>query len=265
MLEIVQMKEIIDFTENILNQTGKIACQYFRSDLAISNKKDDSPVTIADLKIEEFIRKNIEKTFPDHGIIGEEHGSVRENADYIWHIDPIDGTIAFIHGLPFFGTLIALTYKGNPILGFLDQPFIKDRWIGGKKHGTFYNGKKLKINKRKLLDTSSLIVTSPDYLESFGSSYKQAMNKVQKSVKQNLFGAGCYASGLLASGYIDIILSAGLKSWDYLSRLAIIEGAGGIMTDWQGNKPTGHNAMVVAAGNIELHKQVLKILKGVSK
>ncbi|MHA1539339.1 MAG: inositol monophosphatase family protein [Alphaproteobacteria bacterium] len=258
------MKEIICFAEDLLDQTGKIACEYFRSDLKISRKDDASPVTIADLKIEDLIRKRIESVFPDHGIIGEEHGSVRENADYIWHIDPIDGTIAFIHGLPLFGTLMGLTYRGKPILGFVDQPFIGDRWIGGKEYGTTHNRHVVKTRQIATLDQASLIVTSPDYLESFGPQITAGMHGLQGTVQQNLFGAGCYASGLLASGHLDLILSAGLKSWDYLSRLAIIEGAGGVMTDWQGNRPEGHKVMVVAAGSAALHAQSLDILKGVS-
>ncbi len=256
------IEEIIRFINSVFDETGDVVRHYFRSGVKVRSKSDKSPVTIADEEVETLMRQRIRATFPDHGIIGEEHGVEKEDAEYRWHIDPIDGTRAFIGGIPVFGTLIALEHKGEPVIGGLDQAYVKDRWIGGAGIGTTMNSRTVKTSNKSALDEAVLAVTSPDYLRTFGQSYEDAMVRVEKSTKQGLYGTSCYASGLLSMGCIDIILSAGLKSWDYMSRKAIIEGAGGVMTDWNGDAPRGHKVMIVAGASKELHGLALNVLKG---
>ena len=257
----IDFQHIADFINSVFDETGDIARHYFRSGTKVTEKEDKTPVTIADEEIEHLMRDRIRAAFPDHGIIGEEHGVENEDAEYKWHIDPIDGTKAFVSGVPVFGTLMALEHKGEPVIGALDQAYVRDRWIGGAGFATKMNGKIVKTSGLEDISKATLTVTSPDYLKTFGPFYENAMAEMERQSKQHLYGTSCYASGLISMGCLDLILSAGLKSWDYMSRKAIIEGAGGVMTDWNGDAPKGHKIMIVASASKALHETALGILK----
>ena len=190
-----------------------------------------TPVTAADRAAEAAMRGMIESRFPDHGIVGEEYGRVREDADFVWVLDPIDGTKSFISGVPLFGTLIALTRAGRPILGIIDQPISHERWVGAAGGRSTLNGAAIRCRVSPGLETATLFATTPDM---FRGPDAEGFARVSAAVKLTRFGADCYAYGLLAAGFIDLVLEASLKPYDFCAIVPIVEGAGGIATDWRG-------------------------------
>lgn len=235
-----------------------IAQKYFRMRKDFSNKLDSSPVTIADLEIETAMRSKIQTEFPDHGILGEEFKPHNLNSDYVWVLDPIDGTKAFITGKPTFGVLIALCYKTKPILGIIDQPILKERWFGAKGLASTHNDLKITSRSCTSIENAWLYATSPSM---FADKNKRDFDKLSERVKFSLYGADCYAYGLLASGYTDIVCEASLKPYDYCALVPIIEGAGGKISDWSGKKLSiWSDGRVLAAGDNDLHRKALKLL-----
>ncbi len=256
-------QEIINLSHYLADISVKIAQKYYRIDNGEIAKDDDSPVTKADREIEKVIREEIEKKFPQHGIIGEEYGDVRTNADFVWILDPIDGTSSFIVGRPTFGTLIALTYKGKVILGIMNQPITNERWIGIDGDGSYFNGNKIKtrncfeINNAVMCSSSSFHFQNEDELILKKLSAKTKYQKIGGIV----YGGDCYSYACLASGFIDIVLDPGLKVYDYAALKPIIEMAGGIVTDWQGNDlALKSNVRLIASANKELHQKALEII-----
>ncbi|MGD9638180.1 MAG: histidinol-phosphatase [Alphaproteobacteria bacterium] len=240
--------KIVHCAEEMVDAAGTVIKKYFRQPLEADDKPDNSPVTKADKESETVIRNLIEKHFPSHGIIGEEFGSINEGNDWVWVIDPIDGTKAFISGKPSFGTLLALTFAGNPVLGIINQPITNERWLGITGQETLFNGNPVKTRKCPNIKQASLYATEP---EMFNGDDKTAFNNLSSQVKMTRFGADCYAYGLLAMGFIDIVCEASLKRHDFMAMRPIIEGAGGVITDWQGkelniNSQTGK---VIAIGD----------------
>jgi inositol-phosphate phosphatase/L-galactose 1-phosphate phosphatase/histidinol-phosphatase len=239
---------------------GEIIRRYFRSQIAVDDKSDSSPVTIADRGAEKVMRRLIEMAFPDHGIIGEEYGAQNADSDYVWVLDPIDGTKSFISGVPLFGTLIALTWRGQPIMGIIDQPILNERWVGAIGQKTALNGKTAATRACAKLSAATLYATSPDM---FTKRNAPAFARLRKEVKLSRFGADCYAYAMLASGFIDLVVEADLKPYDFCALLPIIEGAGGAMTDWQGKKLTlKSDGRVIAAGDKKLLGKARKLLAG---
>lgn len=248
--------------------SGKVIRKYFRQSFAILDKDDLSPVTIADRDAEESMCSIVMKNFPTHSIFGEENGwRCKENsADYVWVLDPIDGTKSFVTGKPLFGTLIALLYKGKPIVGIIDQPILRERWMGIEGKRTTLNGREISTRPCSELSQAYLYTTSPHL---FTGEAELAFNRLQKKVKVPLYGCDCYAYALLASGFVDLVIEAGLKPYDFLALVPVIEGAGGSLTDWKGNKlrwePSSTTIIssfnVAAAGDPELHRQALGVLQ----
>lgn len=214
---------------------GDVIRKYFRQSFAILDKDDLSPVTIADRDAEELMCSIIMENFPTHAIFGEENGwRCKENyADFVWVLDPIDGTKSFITGKPLFGTLIALLYKGKPIIGIIDQPILRERWIGIEGKTTTLNGRKVSTRTCSKLSQAYLYSTSPHL---FSGEAELAFKRLRNKVKVPLYGCDCYAYALLASGFVDLVVESGLKPYDFLSLVPVIEGAGGYLTDWKGNK-----------------------------
>jgi len=221
---------LIAFANELADAAGPIVRRYFRQGVAIDDKPDTSPVTIADREAESALRELIEKRFPDDGILGEEHGSKRTDAERVWVLDPIDGTKSFISGVPLFGTLIALVERGVPVLGVIDQPVSRERWIGARGHKSTLDGAPIATRRCAALAAATLFATSPDM---FQGGNADAFQTLKGAVKLARFGGDCYAYGLLAAGFIDIVVEAGLKPYDYAALVPIITGAGGSMTDWQ--------------------------------
>jgi histidinol-phosphatase len=235
--------------------------RYFRQKIAVDDKSDLTPVTVADREAEAAMRRLIEAQFPDHGILGEEHGAVRREAEYVWVLDPIDGTKSFISGIPLFGTLIALTYRGRPILGVIDQAILGERWVGAAGHPTTLNGAPVRSRACAALDKATLFSTAPEVM--FRGDDLAGYRRLAGAVKLVRMGADCYAYAQLASGFIDLVVEAGLKPYDYCALVPVIEGAGGMMTDWQARAlDLGSDGKVIACGDPALAPLARRMLAG---
>ncbi len=247
-----------DLAERLADAARPVIRRYFRTPLAIDDKSDDSPVTIADREAETVMRALIREAFPDHGIIGEEHGRERADADFVWVLDPIDGTKAFITGKPSFGTLVALAWRGRPVLGLIDQAITDERWLGACGRPTTLNGQQVRVRPCGELADAYAYTTGPDY---FDGATRPAWERIAGRVKSARYGADCYAYALLATGCVDLVVEAGLKPYDYAALVPVIENAGGVVTDWTGAAlDIWSDGRVCAAGDARLHAQALAVL-----
>jgi inositol-phosphate phosphatase / L-galactose 1-phosphate phosphatase / histidinol-phosphatase len=232
----------------------------FRTALAVYDKPDLSPVTAADRAAEAAMRQRIEARFPDHGIIGEEFGRVRDGAEFVWVLDPIDGTKSFISGVPLFGTLVALVRRGRPVLGIIDQPILCERWVGAEGRPTTLNGVPVRGRACPELGAATLFATSPDM---FTGADAAAFARVAAAAKLVRYGADCYAYGLLAAGFVDLVVEASLEPYDFCPMVAIVEGAGGVASDWQGRAlDLGSDGRVAIAGDRRAHAAAVALLAG---
>nr|WP_194298633.1 histidinol-phosphatase [Acetobacter fallax] len=244
---------------------GTVIRPYFRVPIGSDDKADQSPVTIADRMAERVMRAVLAERHPEHGILGEEFGLDNEGAGYRWTLDPIDGTRAFITGRPVFGTLIALTYDGEPVLGVIDQPVTGERWLGVAGRPTLFRsaatGVMRPIGTRRcaVLADADLSCTSVEMLE---DAPRQVWGRLKDSVKRVSWGGDCYAYGLLAMGYIDVIAECAMKPWDWAALVPVVEGAGGRMTDWNGDPlRDGGDGTVLAVGDPALLNDAVKCLR----
>ena len=232
--------------------------RYFRTPVAVDDKADASPVTIADREVESAMRAILAAEVPDHGILGEEHGQTNCDAEWVWVLDPIDGTAAFITGKPSFGTLIALAHRGRPVLGIIDQAFTNERWLGAAGRPTTLNGVPASVRACPDLAHAYAFTTAP---ELFCPQTRPGWDRLAAGVKRVRYGCDCYAYALLASGFVDVVVEAGLKPYDYAALVPVIEGAGGVMTDWSGNPLTiASDGRVCAAGDARVHEAALRVL-----
>ena len=235
-----------------------VSMHYFRSGLGIESKGDASPVTIADREAETVMRRMIEAAFPEHGIIGEEHGNKNPDAELVWVLDPIDGTQAFATGKPLFGTLIALLHEGTPLLGIIDMPALDERWVGVRGRTTLFKGQPASTRSCKSLADAWLYSTSP---QMFVPARFGRFENLRTSCRRTVYGAECQAYGLLSSGWVDVVCEDTLQPYDYAAMIPVIEGAGGVITDWQGHAlTTASEGHVIAVGDPDLHEAVLKAL-----
>jgi len=221
----------------------------FRGEWTEERKADRSFVTEADRAAEAAMRALIENHAPTDGIIGEEYGARNEGAGRQWVLDPIDGTTSFIAGRPIFGTLIALLQDGWPVLGVIDQPVAGERWVGRIGEGTTFNGKPVRTRPCRELADAVLGTTTPHQFE--GGDVDAFMG-VAKSVAERkiIYGGDCYNYGLVASGHVDLVVEAGLQLYDFAALVPVVEGAGGTMSDWQGNPlDQGSDGRVIALGD----------------
>jgi histidinol phosphatase-like enzyme (inositol monophosphatase family) len=256
-------KELIDFANHLADLSQAIAVKYFRKNHQESTKEDDSPVTIADREIEKKLRDEIEKKYPNHSIIGEEYGIKKTNSDYCWILDPIDGTSSFIIGRPIFGTLIALSLQNQPILGIMNQPISGERWLGVKNSGAWFNNQKIKTRNCTSISDAVMCSSSSFY---FQNGDEEILKKISSKTKYQkiggvIYGGDCYSYASLASGMVDVVIDPGLKIYDYAALQPIIEEAGGVITDWNGeNLNLASNVKVIASANQKLHDQMLKLI-----
>src|SRR3954449_1700566 len=195
--------DVVDLAVRLADAAGSVIRRYYRTPFAVDDKPDSSPVTIADREAEAAIRAILAAERPDDGIVGEEHGTTNGDADWLWVIDPIDGTKSFITGRPTFGTLVALLYRGRPVLGVIDQPIVGDRWIGAAGRQTLLNGRPARVRACPTLDRATINTTSPDL---FGPDDYAAFRRVATGVKLTMYGGDCYAYGLLAAGFVDLVV-----------------------------------------------------------
>ncbi len=249
---------LMAFAERLADAAGAVARRHFRVPAAVAAKPDASPVTSADREGEAAMRALIEAEFPDHGIIGEEFPPTRARAHYLWLLDPIDGTRSFIMGRPLFGTLVALLHEGRPILGLVDHPITAERWLGAPGRGTTLNGRAARARACPGVAEAFLHTTSPD---AFAGPDAMAFARLRARAGLTTYGAECYAYGLLASGFLDLVIETGLGPDDYFALAAVVEGAGGVTTDWSGARLDLHSdGRVLAAGDRRAHAEALALL-----
>ncbi len=247
------------FAAELADASREIIQPAFREYPEVEVKADSTPVTAIDRQVERRLREMIAERFPDHGVLGEEFGASDLEAEYVWVLDPIDGTIHFIAGNPLFGSLIALTRDGVPLLGVIDHAITGDRWIGADGLGTTRNGRAVRVRGGAALDTAFLTSSNPDY---FGPQERPAFERLRAAVRWTLYGGSCYAYGLLASGRSDLAVDAGLEAVDLCALVPVVEGAGGVITDWRGAPVTlKASGQVLAAGDAALHAAALRFLQ----
>ncbi len=251
-------QEYVEFANTLADEASKISMQYFRTKLSIDQKNDMSPVTIADQNTEIKIREMINKKYPNHGILGEEFEAIKPDSEFVWVIDPIDGTRSFIAGHKDFGNLIALTQNNNPILGIINCPAHQERWVGIINKETTMNNNVVKTSNISLINESHFC-TSGLYLED--DHFKKSCDKIINKTKYYRLGGDCYMYGMVASGLIEIVLEDTLKTHDYMALIPVIEGAGGVVTDKYGNPVTiNSEGSIVASANKSLHNQIIDII-----
>lgn len=253
----------VSLAEAMAERARGIVLAHFRESPDVETKADATPVTIADRQTEAALREMIAESFPDHGIVGEEQGPENTQARHVWVLDPIDGTKRFITGNVLFGTLIALLRDGAPILGVIDMPALGERWLGAAGRPTLFTDRhgtrQVRVRQCPQLGAASLYSTTPHM---FMGDDLPAFERVRKAAGTMLYGGECYAYGLLASGFNDLVIEADMGIYDYLAHVAVVEGAGGVISDWQGaplGLGSGHR--VIAAGDPRCHAQALALLR----
>lgn len=232
---------------------------FWRAAFDHESKADSSPVTAADRAAEAAMRRILDAEAPRDGIIGEEYGRERESALRQWVLDPIDGTVSFMAGRPIFGTLIALMEGGFPVLGIIDQPISGERWIGATGMATTLNGRAVQTRPCRELSDAVLATTGPQYFDDHAAEHFMALTA--KTSRRTLWGGDCYNYGLLAAGHLDLVVEAGLKLHDLAALVPVVEGAGGMMCDWNGEPlHAGSEGHVIALGDPARLEDVLEAL-----
>ncbi len=258
-LSATQLAAFSAFAQSLADHVRPLSRKWFRHALAVDTKADESPVTQADREVEAALRETIARQHPDHGIFGEEFGASHADAEFVWSLDPIDGTRAFISGNPLWGTLLALLHRGRPVLGLVDIPMLDERWVGLAGSPTQLNGQPCGVSACAELGHAILYATSPDI---FNGAELAAFDTLAGASRMRRYGGDCYSYGLLASGHVDLVVEAGLQPYDYLALMPVIEGAGGVVTDWAG-QPLGLESQgrVIAAATPQLHRQAMRVLE----
>lgn len=256
--------DLVGFAHKLADRAGEIIRPYFRKNIAITNKNENSfdPVTVADRSAEEAMRVLIDRHYPDHGICGEEFPDKAANGPQSWVLDPIDGTRSFILGLPIWGTLIGLTNEGDPVLGMMDQPYMRERFWNSQAGAHFRNadGEHLIRSRQEVrLAEAALAATAPDMFKQ--ENELSRFNALSSHVRLTRFGGDCYLYCLLAMGTIDLVAETGLKPFDIAPLIPIIRAAGGVVTTWDGGDPS-HGGQILAAANPALHEEALRLLAG---
>jgi inositol-phosphate phosphatase/L-galactose 1-phosphate phosphatase/histidinol-phosphatase len=247
------------FAHELADRAGEILRRHYRTPIPVDYKADESPVTIADREVERVMRDLIRARFPEHGIEGEEFASEHGEAELVWNLDPIDGTKAFLAGRPTFGTLISLLRRGRPVLGLIDQCIARERWVGVLGAPSTFNGRAIRTRPCPDLAHALLATTSPQMFRS--TDEEAAFARVAQAARITVYGGDCYAYGLLAMGFTDLVVEADLDLHDFAALVPVIDGAGGVITDWRGQAlgPLS-DGRVVAAGDPRVHESALKLL-----
>lgn len=255
-----QLEELLGFAVELAGAAGRAALPHFRVDLNVQNKLGDGrfdPVTEADRDVERIVREGIQRSFPEHGILGEEFGHERGNG-LTWVIDPIDGTRAFMSGMLHWGVLLALFDGQQPVLGVMHQPFTGEYFFGTNDRSRYRRGgeeRELQCRPCRRLDDAVLTTTSPVFFQ--GAGELDAFRRLESEVKLCRYGGDCYIYAMLAMGQVDLATDAGLNPYDIQALIPIIRGAGGVVSTVAGGDAS-LGGYVVAAGNAELHAQALE-------
>ncbi len=251
------------FVDELASVSGETILPFFRTALSVTDKGNGQfdPVTAADHAAETAMRNLIRATFPEHGVVGEEFGADRPDAEYVWVLDPIDGTKSFMAGMPAWGTLIALTRFGEPVFGMMNQPFIRERFSGDGQAASYRGpagNRELRVRTCATLAEAVLFTTSPLLMN---DTDRKAFGKVEASVRLSRYGGDCYAYCMLAAGHVDLVIETGLKPYDIVPLVPIIAGAGGVITTWENGPPT-NGGRIVAASDKRVHAAALELLNG---
>lgn len=251
------------FAVETVRAAGALILPYFRQGIRVEDKTpgDDGfdPVTEADRAAEAAIRRAIVETWPDHGILGEEGGFDGAGADLTWVIDPIDGTRGFISGFVQWGTLLALSVRGRPVLGVVHQPWTGETWVGSERGTRFLRGATdeiVRVRACEGLDSAILATTDPDLFIGYEA---EAFRRVREHARLTRYGADCYAYCMLAMGQLDLVVESGLKPWDVQAIIAVVEGAGGRVTDWRG-RDAWDGGQVIASADERVHADAIEQL-----
>jgi histidinol phosphatase-like enzyme (inositol monophosphatase family) len=252
---------LIAFLDRLADSAGKAIMPHFRALDSVENKATAGfdPVTVADKASEQALRALINAHYPEHGIMGEEFGNENADAENVWILDPIDGTRAFISGLPVWGTLIGLVTNGKPALGMMAQPFTRERFAGDGTRA-WYKGpegdRDLKTRACAEIADAVLFTTTPAL---FKGADREAYDRVESQVRLARYGCDCYAYCMVAAGFVDAVIEVGLHPYDIVALIPVIEGAGGRITNWEGG-PATSGGRVVASGDARLHEKILETL-----
>lgn len=265
-LSAAELADLTRFAEELADAAGAAILPHFRQAIAIDNKLGDrgfDPVTAADREAEDVVRAKIKQRYPSHGVMGEERGYERGSSPVTWVVDPIDGTRAFICGMAQWGTLIALNDGGRPVIGVLDQPYLRERWVASSGTTRFRDpqGRTRALRTRSCGALKDAVLSTTSPVGYFNEREQAAFWALSRQAKLTRFGGDCYAYGLLAMGFIDVIVEATLKAWDIQALVPIIENAGGVVTTWEGGS-ANDGGRVVACGDPKLHAAVLEVLAG---
>ena len=250
------------FVDELARVSGETIRPFFRTALGVENKSlggGFDPVTAADRAAEAAMRTLIKKTFPEHGIVGEELGAERADAEYVWVLDPIDGTKSFICGMPVWGTLIALTRRGEPIYGMMHQPFTREHFTGDGSAADYrgpVGDRELRTRPCAALDDAVLFTTSPLLMR---EADRRGFRRVEQAVRLSRYGGDCYAYCMLAAGLVDLVIETELKPYDVLALIPIVEGSGGVITTWDNGRPH-EGGRIVAAGDKRTHAKAMELL-----
>ena len=257
-IEAATTEELLAFAERLADEARKLVQEANAAPADIQYKGDGSPVTDLDQRIESRMRSLIEDRYPEHGIFGEEFDNRNLDAEFVWVLDPIDGTMAFIAGIPVYGSLIGLAHQGRPFLGVVEHPATNERWTGIAGQFARHNGNAVRVRRCERLSEAVLTNSNPDFLN---PAELRAFSGLKSRVRYTQYGGSCYAYAMLSSGRTDLAIDAGYDPFDVFAPIAVIEGAGGIVSDWSGNAiDLNWQGQVLAAGNPELHQQALAIL-----
>lgn len=257
------MTELETFAVELSHEAARVALPFFRGDFAQEDKGGPGafdPVTEADRAAEAAIRRLIAARYPDHGVIGEEYGEDRPDADRVWVLDPIDGTRAFIAGLPLWTTLIALRHEGAPVIGAVGQPYLGEVFLGGPSGARLLkDGGETPLRTRACpaLDQALVATTDPDI---FQGADRAAWERLRAATRLARLGCDAYAYAMTAAGRIDLVAESELKVWDWSALKPLIEAAGGRFTDWNGRTPDAADGRVLAAGDPRLAEAALAVL-----
>ncbi len=251
----------IDAAVTIVEAAGPIALRYFRSGVEVADKSAGAafdPVTRADREVEASIRSELARSFPDHGILGEEEGVLRSDSPLRWVIDPIDGTRAFISGFPAWGMLLGLTSASECLAGTMHQPYLQETFVGTREGAQLRRaGERRALHTSRVSDLSSAILYCTHPSMFVAQAHRQGFERVAAASRMMRYGGDCYSYALLAMGQIDLVIEGSLEPYDIIPLIPIVEGAGGVVTDGQGGSALG-GGIVVAAANPELHARALE-------
>ena len=252
------INEFVSFANLLADLASKKSMQYFRKKLDVENKDDKSPVTIADKETEEVIRDKIRKSFPDHGILGEEYENENLESEFIWVIDPIDGTRSYIAGHKDFGNLISLLHNNQPIIGIINCPAHNERWVGIKNTKSTCNGKEVETSDINKIENAYLFTSGVYFYEPI---FRKGFEILKEKSKYFRLGGDCYMYGMLSSGLIDIVIEDTLKVHDYMALINVVEGAGGKITDKYGKPISLHSdGSLIATSSAALHNEIIDLI-----